>query len=138
MFIQRTKRVNAEIDMTPLIDVVFQLLIFLMVSSQFTKPEEKVNLPTGTAATETIKKSKKTHTLTITADHQVFLGEIPIQVGNISEKLSTLIAQLQIKSLEIRGDKTSELGIFIEIIETAKSSGVVDLSYHKKTPLTSE
>ena len=45
--IQRRRRIDVSFDLTPLIDVVFQLLIFLMISSQFKKPEAVVELPIG-------------------------------------------------------------------------------------------
>lgn len=133
MFIQRAKRIDAEIDMTPLIDVVFQLLIFLMVSSQFTKPSQKVDLPIGATTTETIKSPEANHILTITSDQKILLDDTSISTENISEQLHQHITEHQIKSLEIRGDKAAQLGLFIEVIEAAKSSGITKLSYHKKT-----
>ena len=69
MAIVRTRRIDAGIDMTPLIDVVFQLLIFLMVSSQFIKPDQRVELPTGPLASAPVDQEFETLVLTITAEN---------------------------------------------------------------------
>ena len=65
MALVRTRRIDAGIDMTPLIDVVFQLLIFLMVSSQFIKPDQRVELPIGPLASAPVDQEFETLTLTI-------------------------------------------------------------------------
>jgi|TARA_B110000908_G_scaffold147094_1_gene178514 biopolymer transport protein ExbD len=132
MFAQRTKRINAEIDMTPLIDVVFQLLIFLMVSSQFTKQEQKVDLPTGAVPAENINFSQEKLILTIQADSQLLLNKQPFEIDEFEQTITHVIEITGIKRLEIRGDQSSELGIFIKIVEIAKLAGIEELSYHKK------
>ena len=131
-FIQRRKKINAEIDMTPLIDVVFQLLIFLMVSSHFVKPDKKVDLPAGSSKTETHSQETKKHLVTITAENALILNGIDMSLEEFEPALKDLLAAGETKKLEIRGDTASNLGTFISVLETAKALGVEGLSYHKR------
>ncbi len=132
-FIQRRKKIDAGIDMTPLIDVVFQLLIFLMVSSHFIKPDKKVDLPAGASQTETHSQETKKHLVTITAENALILDGIDMSVDGFEPALKKLLSESETRRLEIRGDTASNLGTFITVLETAKALGVEGLSYHKKS-----
>lgn len=133
-FLPVRKKINTGIDLTPLIDVVFQLLIFLLVSSQFiTKSEEvKVNLPQSKGIASPIDLEEKIHLLTITAENQLFLNGVEIAQTELGRKVEALVTQSSIKNMEIRGDEESNLGVFIEAIETVKNSGIESLSYRKE------
>ncbi len=130
--LSRSSRVDATIDMTPLIDVVFQLLIFLMVSSQFTKPDKQVELPSGHSSTETVAVSSKKHLVTITPENELIFNGDELTVDMFEDALQKTLADSQVKRLEVRGDTQSNLGTFIQVVETAKASGIESLSYHKK------
>ena len=132
MLIVRKRRIDAGIDMTPLIDVVFQLLIFLMVSSHFLKPDQRVDLPTGPVAAAPVSDELESLTLVILADNKLLLEGNPIELDSLSDGLRDLVHHTDITSLEIRGDSTSHLGTFISVIETARECGIIDLGYHKK------
>ena len=71
--IARERRIDAGIDMTPLIDVVFQLLIFLMVSSQFIKPDRRVELPVGPMESATASPDDLHLSLVITSENVILL-----------------------------------------------------------------
>lgn len=128
----KRRKVDAGIDMTPLIDVVFQLLIFLMVSSHFSKPDKFVDLPTGQTKAQEVDTKIKKHTLTITAENILSLNGSEISIDQFDKVLKKTISDTQITRLEIRGDKSSNLGSFIDVIEKAKKAGIKSLSYHKK------
>ena len=126
------KKINAGIDMTPLIDVVFQLLIFLMVSSQFIKPDKQVELPSGAQEASEVEQQLEKHLLTITSENEIIFNGNDTTLGDFSAELKKAMAETKVKRLEIRGDKSSNLGMFIDIIEKAKVAGIEGLSYHKQ------
>ena len=132
MVITRKSRIDAGIDMTPLIDVVFQLLIFLMVSSQFIKPDHRVELPIGPLASATVSQDDESLTLTILPDNSLLLEDSPVTLENLGSSLHDIIAHTEITALEIRADRISDVGIFITVIETAKENGITNLGYQKK------
>ena len=127
------KKIDAGIDMTPLIDVVFQLLIFLMVSSQFVKPDKQVELPAGHGKTEVIDdQPQKKHLITITSENELILNGEELTLEDFEPTFGKILSTSEIKRLELRGDVEASLGTFITIVETAKSLGIESLSYHKK------
>jgi biopolymer transport protein ExbD len=132
MAITRTRRIDAGIDMTPLIDVVFQLLIFLMVSSQFIKPDQRVELPVGPIASSPVDQDFETLIISISSENIVSLEGTEIALEELTGKLRDVVNHTGVTSLEIRGDRVSHLGTFIQIMETARECGIIDLAYHKK------
>ena len=118
--------------MTPLIDVVFQLLIFLMVSSQFIKPDQRVELPTGPLASAKVDQEFETLTLTIQPDNSLLLEGNETSLESLASDLRDAISHSEITSMEILGDRESNLGTFIQVMETARDCGIIDLAYHKK------
>lgn len=133
-FLPARKKINAGIDMTPLIDVVFQLLIFLMVSSQFVKPARQVELPTGNSSQDTAQATagRKSHMVTISAENDLILNGVELSVAEFESAMRDTLAHSGTDRLEIRGDTDSNLGTFITILETAQALGVETISYHKK------
>ncbi|MDB4626758.1 biopolymer transporter ExbD, partial [Akkermansiaceae bacterium] len=96
MVITRKSRIDAGIDMTPLIDVVFQLLIFLMVSSQFIKPDHRVELPIGPLASAAVSQDDESLTLTILPDNSLLLEDSPVTLENLGSSLHDIIAHTEI------------------------------------------
>src|SRR5690554_3549421 len=114
---RKSRRVSVDLDMTPLIDVVFLLLIFFLVTSTFSKTEDAeipINLPSA-ASGEAISDAQKI-VLFITEDGSVEIksdaqdpgnvldGE-QIQGANLSEKLENLYAKHPDANVLLRGDK---------------------------------
>ena len=118
--------------MTPLIDVVFQLLIFLMVSSHFTQPDLQVELPTGKGEAAEVDQKIEKHVLVISPENDLVLNGAEVTIEELEQELGRQIAAMGCKRLEIRGDTSSHLGAFIEVMELAKEAGIESLSYHKK------
>lgn len=130
--ISRRRRIDSSIDLTPLIDVVFQLLIFLMVSSQFAKPEVVVDLPQvpGPAAATDVKQEKID--LVLEADGQILLDQEPIALQDLGPAIRKLVDEAGVKRAEIRGDRTAQYGVFVEIMEAARNNGVESMGVVKK------
>jgi len=131
MLITRKRRIDAGIDMTPLIDVVFQLLIFLMVSSQFIKPDLRVKLPTGPLETAKANPDLDVLKLLILEDNTILLEGEQVAQEQLSSKLRDVIRHTKITSLVIRSDKKADVGTFLPVMEIARQSGIVNLAYDK-------
>ncbi|AWV88046.1 ExbD/TolR family protein [Bradymonas sediminis] len=132
---RKSRRVTVDLDMTPLIDVVFLLLIFFLVTSTFSKTEDAeipINLPSA-ASGEAISDAQKI-VLFITEDGSVEIksdaadpgnvldGE-QIEGANLSEKLANLYAKHPDANVLLRGDKLATHGKVIEILDQIKESG---------------
>ncbi|MDA7613665.1 biopolymer transporter ExbD [Verrucomicrobiales bacterium] len=125
--ITRQRRIDSSIDLTPLIDVVFQLLIFLMVSSQFTKPESVVNLPQAQSEAGLADPSRDRMAFAIEADGSVLLDNVKIAREDLDALVQKRVAQDGVKRVEIRGDESSKHGVFMEVLETARRHGIESL-----------
>ena len=132
MLITRKRRINAEIDMTPLIDVVFQLLIFLMVSSQFIKPDQRVELPTGPIESAVVDQEDPVLTLVIDSENQLFLEGVETSEEQLGNRLRDAIKHTDITTLAIRSDESASVGTFLPVIEIAREAGMLNIAYDKK------
>ncbi len=130
--ISRPRRIDSSIDLTPLIDVVFQLLIFLMVSSQFTKPESVVDLPQVPGDAPSVSQEVSKIALVILADGGVLLDGTPIEIAALGAEIRRLVDEAGLKRAEIRGDQLAHYGVFVEVMEIARTNGVESLGIVKK------
>ena len=136
MLITRKRRIDAGIDMTPLIDVVFQLLIFLMVSSQFIKPDRRVELPAGPMESATANPDDLHLSLIITSDSKILLEGREISKEELGSKLRDAIDHSGIDALVLRIDKSARAEIIFPVMEIARESGIINLAYDKQNELT--
>ena len=134
MLIQRKSRIDASIDLTPLIDVVFQLLIFLMVASNFTKPESFVDLPTAPDSAVPSDRPAEKITVTINPDDTILLDSEPLPLADLAATILARTAATGITRAEIRGDKASNLGTFVTVMETLRGNGIQSVGLVKQLP----
>jgi len=120
-FISRKKK-KSIINITSLIDVLFLLLIFLMVSSSFLKEQGiKLDLPeTG----KTVLVEKKKFTLFVRKDGQLYLNEKKITLESLEKTLKKNLQKIKDESLILKGDKKIEYGRVVKIMEIVKKSGI--------------
>lgn len=128
---RKNRRVSVALDITPLIDVVFLLLIFFLVTSTFSKTEDAeipINLPSASSG-EAISESEKI-VLFITEDGSVQVksqlnapdGD-EIEGATLSEKLEKLYALHPDANVLLRGDQLATHGKVIEVLDLLKASG---------------
>lgn len=130
--VSRKRRIDSSIDLTPLIDVVFQLLIFLMVSSQFTRPEAVVDLPKAPGDAAPTSRAVEKISLVIQADSTVLVNGSEVELASLGREIRKLVDEQGITRAEIRGDQVAHYGVFVEVMETARTSGVESLGIVKQ------
>ncbi len=120
-----SKRKKSVINITSLIDVLFLLLIFLMVSSSFLQePGIKLDLP-ETGKTTTIQKKK--YTLYAKKNGKLYLNETEVKLKELSTLLKKKLLKIEDESLVLKGDKNIEYGKIVKIMEIVKNSGIKKL-----------
>ena len=116
-----------EVDMTPMIDIVFQLLIFFMVATTFAAQAGiKVNLPK--AISGTVQPERKL-TVTITESNRVYLNEEEVTVKALGRKLEAALQGRRDKTLIIMADKKVFHGKVVRVMDIANTSGVERLAF---------
>ncbi len=119
-----------NVDLTPLIDVVFQLLIFFMLSATFVvQSSVQIEMPEAEGATELEQKD-----LTITLAHgtdgpggkgKVYVNNDEIETMDaLSERLSNEIRQRPDLMLLVRTDARTDTGRLVEVLGIASSVGI--------------
>jgi biopolymer transport protein ExbD len=109
--------------MAPLIDVVFQQLIFFMLTSSFVfQPGIKVNLPK--AVTSEIAQEESI-VVTITAENVIYLGDRVSTPKELETKLKGLPSG---KSLLIKADRKASLGRVVEVWDMCRTAGIVQVN----------
>lgn len=115
-----------DVNLTPLIDVVFLLLIFFMVSSTFIEhPAIQLDLPRASAAEKSQVDSLR---LAITPEGEVYLDGEAIALSELSERLRQVMAENPEQVLILEADRRVGYGTVIEAIDLARQAGVKHIS----------
>ncbi|MCX7883005.1 MAG: biopolymer transporter ExbD [Brevinematales bacterium] len=126
MRFRRNSRLISEINMTPVIDIVFQLLTFFMLTSTFIK-SSAINVDLPTSKTSDAQPVREV-TVVLYRDGKITVNNQPIQ----KEGLRTFIAQYVKEDSElvvtVQGDKRVDYGLLIEVMDAVRQAGVKRLS----------
>ncbi len=115
-----------DINLTPLIDIVFLLLIFFMVSTTFVENDSiKVNLPKASKTPSTQTKSESI-TLTIDKDGNIFHGQEQVSIYKLESVLQDK------KSLVVRADESSRHGKVVTVLDLARKNGISKIAIATK------
>ena len=115
-----------EINITPLVDMVFLLLIFFMLTSSFIiLPGIKINLPESVTA-EVIKE--KNLIITINSDNIIYLNDKPVTPSELTNFLQDTVKSGKQKPLLIKADKNTQLGIVVRIWDICRNVGVSQIN----------
>jgi len=126
MKFKRPSRINSGIDMTPIIDVVFQLLAFFMITSTYIKTSAiNVDLPKSkTSDVQPIREA----VITLYKNGGITINEQPISLLDLGVKIKELYIKDKDIVVTIRGDKGVSYGTMIETMDIVRLAGVKRLS----------
>ena len=112
-----------RLDLIPMINVVFLLLIFFMLTSTTSLQVKKVELPTAKTAE---KNSKQFLTVTIDKDGSLELDGKAVTIEDLPVHLENKVAEKKNAVISIHADKVIEFELFGRVIELAKQAGAAD------------
>ncbi|MDP7057623.1 MAG: biopolymer transporter ExbD [Nitrospinaceae bacterium] len=127
MRFRRESEENFALDMTPLIDVVFLLLIFFMVSTVFVdfKRQMEISLPSSKSSVP--DEVSKPIELEVTVDKQVFLNGEKVRLRDLESVLAKIDVSKKSAAI-IRADKNLPYGDVIKIMGLLQSAKILDIS----------
>ena len=112
-----------RLDLAPMINIVFLLLIFFLLTSTAIKQGDAIDLPNA----ESSKKNEGENiVVSVGADHKLQLDRQVILKSELKNSLSEKLNGHENKVVVIEGDKKIEFALFGEIIDIAKQAGAVD------------
>ncbi|HPP30330.1 MAG TPA: biopolymer transporter ExbD [bacterium] len=113
---------KGELNIAPLIDVVFlQLIYFMLTSSFIMQPGIRINLPQATTS-ETI--TEKEVLVSITKEGTIFYRDTPLTMEQLEKVLQDLVARNKDRVLIIKGDRKAEHGIVVGVMDIARRTGI--------------
>src|SRR2546430_3634422 len=121
----RTQTSLADINITPLVDVVLVLLIIFMVTAPVLQSGIEVSVP----KTRTVKEiTEERMVISINKQQRVFLGNDPININEIGGKLRQKVRDPQRQRIFVRADEDVPFGAFATVMDAVKQSGIVNVS----------
>jgi biopolymer transport protein ExbD len=115
------RRSPANIDISPMMDMVFILLIFFIVTSTFTKETGvEVTKPQAQSASEVQKENIM---IAITREGTVHVNERQIDLGGLQDLLKQMLGQNPEREIVLVADKNSNTGLMVQVIDAANLAG---------------
>ncbi|MBI3317327.1 MAG: biopolymer transporter ExbD, partial [Candidatus Omnitrophica bacterium] len=113
----RPRKSTIGLDMTPMIDIVFQLLIFFMLSSSFLNPSLKLTLP---KAIQKDRQEPQRIVLSMDRPGNIYLNTLKVSKENLKSELEKRFAGGSKKAVHLRGDAEMPYKLFVEVMDIAR------------------
>ena len=122
----------AEINVTPLVDVMLVLLIIFMVTAPLMSSAVNVDLPK--VATNPINQDSEPLTVSVDAQGQVYLMDQKVDLAELVAKLQALAQDNKDRRIFVRGDKANSYGRIIEVMGTIVQGGFTKAALLSEPP----
>ena len=121
----QTRSSLAEINITPLVDVVLVLLVIFMITAPVLQSGIEVAVP----KTRTVKEiTEQRLVVTIDRDQQVFLGDTPVNVHDLGQELRQSGGESKKQVIYLRADQRVPFGAFASVMDAVKQAGITNIS----------
>ena len=126
---RRRKKIYQEesgLDLTPMLDIVFIMLIFFIVTTSFAKESGiEVNRPNA----ETADRNEKGNILVaISENNEIYIDRRKVELRAIRPNIIRLRAENPEGAVIIQADKSSQTGLLVETMDQIRLAGVLEIS----------
>ncbi len=116
--------VNAEINVTPMADIMLVLLIIFMITTPLLQEGVQINKPKSINANEAPELDLEgVTTVTVTRDQLIFVNDQPVHVDELVDKIEENRAKAPELPLFVRGDVAAPYGKIVEVVNNARDAG---------------
>jgi biopolymer transport protein TolR len=116
----------AEINVTPMVDVMLVLLVIFMVAAPLLTVGVPINLPKTSAAQVT--QPQAPIIVSINAAGETFIGDKPVVTNDLKAQLTTLAAADPSRIVYVRGDRTIQYGALMDLLGLVNTAGFAKVS----------
>jgi biopolymer transport protein ExbD len=118
-----------QLILTPVIDIMFLLLIFFMVGTQFTDDERHtaIKLPTA-SETLSVTSLPDPATVNVTSNGEVYLDGDPVGLSDLERRLAEMRQNYPGQAVLIRGDGAGDYQNIVDVLAAVKRAGVTGVS----------
>ncbi len=118
-------RTLSEINVTPFVDVVLVLLIIFMITAPVLQSGIEVAVP----KTKTVKEvTEERVVISIDRSQRIFLGNDPVNINEIGNRLRQKIRDPEHQSIYVRADENVPFGAFATVMDAVKQAGIANVS----------
>jgi biopolymer transport protein TolR len=129
---RRRYRPMAEINVTPLVDVMLVLLIVFMITAPMITSGVNVNLPQANA--KPVNSDAKPITITVNAQDQIYLQNSQVQLSNLVATLQQISQNNSDQRVFVRGDKDVSYGDMLQVMATITQGGFTKVALLAQQP----
>jgi biopolymer transport protein ExbD len=131
MRLPQRRPLSAQINMTPMIDVTFQLIIFFLLSSRLVLQEAlDLDLPTAASSSQLVRDDRPRVSISVSPDGQVFFSSMPVPPEEIARLLRVerdrLGSDLEVR---IRAGRLVPYGVIEPILLAASDAGIWNVTF---------
>jgi biopolymer transport protein ExbD len=123
---------EATIDMTPMLDVVFIMLIFFIVTASFVK-EAGIDVNRPEAATA-VKKDRANILVAISDKGEIWINKRQVDVRAVQANIERLYAENPQGTVVIQADKKATTDVLIKVMDASRAAGISDVSIAAQEP----
>ncbi len=130
----------AGFQMAPMIDIVFLLLSFFIITWKWSNDETEldISLPTTAEGAEAIRTSAGEKIINIREDGTVIVDKKPLTLDELYEKMKNLAALYKNQPIRLRVDRKTESQHLIDVISTCNKAGIWNVSFVTLKPQPEE
>lgn len=118
---------NAEINVTPFVDVMLVLLIIFMITATALQRGVEVNLPKSATSNLTVPKTTPL-LVTITQDSRVYISETEIELAELTSKLLAIAEEGYQERIFLQGDTNAAYGEVLAVMTQMKNAGFTNIA----------
>ena len=118
---RRTNQIKAEVNLTPLIDIMTSLLAIFMITAPLMTSGIPLNLPKGDG--HQIEGKEKTLDIGVDAKGKIYVGTNEVTMDKLVSKVSAIVAENPKIQMVISGDRKSSYGEVIEVMALLRAAG---------------
>ena len=117
------------LNLTPMIDIVFLLIIFFMVGTKFTELERKIGLrlPEVVDKAKALTAAPQRKIVNVYQDGEIVLDQVPVTLEELQNRLAAARSQYDDLGVLVRGDAKGEFQRIAEVLNACKQAGVREL-----------
>ena len=132
---RRVSTTLAEINVIPLVDVMLVLLIIFMVAAPMLQRGVELNLPVASRSQEIASdRIFVSVPLSFREDRRVFIGQDPVRVDVLTERMRQMMLNRSDRQVFLRGDGGIELQELLDVMDRLKAAGVDKVGIINKLP----
>ena len=118
----------ADINVTPLVDVMLVLLIIFMITAPLMSHKVKVSLPQATLE-EKPKIDRPPVTLAVQANGRVYWNDEPVNNDLLESRLAILAQEVPQRQVDIRADNVTKYAVIAEVVKKARMAGIRKIGF---------